>query len=158
MILTGAKNPQLRKKSQYVQTITPETQEVINKMKEILQEVGGVGLAAPQLNIHLRIIICYLKDKFYVFINPEIIKYSQKKIIMEEGCLSLPGIIGEVERPAGITLTFLNSQRKKIKIKTSGLLARIIQHEIDHLEGVLFVDKAKNIKVIKKIISRRRTS
>jgi peptide deformylase len=88
----------------------------------------------------------FAQNKFYAFINPEIIKSSKKSSFLEEGCLSLPNIYGEVERPEKIIFKAINSDGKKIKLKAFGLLARVIQHEIDHLDGILFIDKAKNIK------------
>ncbi len=85
--------------------------------------------------------------KFYVIFNPEIIKFSEEKIIMEEGCLSAPGIYGQVERSSEIILQGYDKNGRKIKIRASGLLARIFQHETDHLNGILFIDKAIDINV-----------
>jgi peptide deformylase len=144
-ILTGEKNPILRQKSIPVAHLTKEIHDLISQMKIIMEKNNGVGLAAPQIGHNLRIIICELDDKFYAFVNPEIIKISQKNVVMEEGCLSLPDTYGEVLRPDKIILRALNPDGKKIKLKAFGLLARVIQHEIDHLDGILFIDKAKNI-------------
>jgi len=144
-ILTGDKNPILRQKSQPVEHLTKEVRDLIIQMKKIMENNNGVGLAAPQINVSLRVIVCEVDNKFYAFINPEIIKSSKKASSIEEGCLSLPDIYGEVKRPERIILKAINSNGKKIKLKAFGLLARIIQHEIDHLNGILFIDKAKNI-------------
>lgn len=144
-IITGQNNPLLRQKSQEVSKITPEIRKLIQEMKEIMLKYDGVGLAAPQIGIPLRIIVCQLDNKFYSFINPKIIKFSKKTNIFEEGCLSLPSIYGEVERPEKITLEALDLYNKNIKIKAFGLLARIFQHEIDHLDGILFIDRAKKV-------------
>lgn len=144
-IITGEKNPILRQKSKPVEHLTKEVRDLIRQMKTTMEENKGVGLAAPQVNVSLRLIVCEVNNKFYAFINPEIIKYSKETSIMEEGCLSLPSIYGEVERPEKIILKAINPEGKKIKLKAFGLLARVIQHEIDHLDGILFIDKAKNI-------------
>ena len=144
-IITGEKNPNLRQLSKPVEHFTKEVRDLISQMKMIMENNNGVGLAAPQIGIPLRVITCELDDKFYVFINPEIIKTSKEAVAMEEGCLSLPNIYGEVIRPEKIILKAINADGKKIKLKAFGLLARVIQHEIDHLDGILFIDKAKNI-------------
>ena len=144
-ILTGEKNPILRQKSKFVEHLTKEVRDLIIQMKKIMENDNGVGLAAPQINASQRIIICNVDNKFYSFINPEIVKSSKETSSIEEGCLSLPNIYGEVERPEKIILKAIDSDGKKIKLKVFGLLARVIQHEIDHLDGILFIDKAKNI-------------
>jgi peptide deformylase len=144
-ILTGEKNPILRQKSEPMEHLTKESRDLIIQMKKIMEDNNGIGLAAPQINVSLRIIVCELDNKFYAFINPEIIKFSKKTSLLEEGCLSLPNIYGEVARPEKIILKATNPEGKKIKLKAFGLLARVIQHEIDHLDGILFIDKAKNI-------------
>jgi peptide deformylase len=152
-ILTGEKNPILRQKSQPVEHLTKEMRDLIIQMKKNMEDSKGVGLAAPQINVSLRVIVCEVDNKFYAFINPVIIKSSQETSSIEEGCLSLPNIYGKVERPEKIILKATNSEGKKIKLKAFGLLARVIQHEIDHLDGILFIDKAKNI--IKDTIQKR---
>jgi len=144
-ILTGEKNPILRQKSKPVEHLTKEVRDLIIQMKKIVEDNNGVGLAAPQINVSLRVIVCKVNNKFYAFINPEIIKSSKETSSIEEGCLSLSNIYGEVERPEKIILKATNSEGKKIKLKAFRLLARVIQHEIDHLDGILFIDKAKNI-------------
>ena len=125
--------------------INTNVRSLIEQMKEVVRQNNGVGLAAIQIGEPTRIIICEIDDKFYTFINPEIIKFFPETSVMEEGCLSLPNIYGEVERPKKISLKAINFDGKKIKMKAFGLLARVIQHELDHLDGVLFIDKAKNI-------------
>jgi peptide deformylase len=144
-ILIGKNNKTLIQKSLPVKHIDASVRSFIEKMKRVMKQNNGVGLAAIQLGEPMRIIVCEIDDKFYTFINPEIIKFSSNTSIAEEGCLSLPNIYGEVERPEKITLKAINFDGKKIKIKAYGLLARVIQHETDHLDGILFTDKAKNI-------------
>ncbi len=142
-----------------------EIGELIKKMRQIMRDNNGVGLSANQIGLNMRLFVAQLPKeplkrdennkiilppsesmKFYAVFNPEIIKFSAKKAILEEGCLSVPRIYGEVERPEKITLEGLDKNNKKIKIKAFGLLARIFQHETDHLNGILFIDKAKNLK------------
>jgi len=145
-LIIGENNRTLQQKSLSVKHIDSEARSLIEQMKEIMSQNNGVGLAAIQIGVPLRIIICQIDGKFYALINPEITKFFPETSIMEEGCLSLPNIYGEVERPEKITVKAINFDGKKIKLKAFGLLARVIQHEIDHLDGILFVDKAKNIK------------
>ena len=131
-----------------------ETAELVKQMRGIMTEAIGIGLSANQLGLDLRLFVAQLPqigadkthEKFYAIFNPEIIKFSEKKVVMEEGCLSVPGVYGLVERPEKITLVGQDRYSKKIKIKAWGLLARIFQHEVDHLNGVLFVDRTKNIR------------
>ena len=144
-----------------------EINELIKKMRETMTKAVGIGLSANQVGLNLRFFVAQISDKplkrdennkvimappelmkFYAIFNPEIIKFSEEKIVMEEGCLSVPGIYGLVERPARITLVGRDENNKKIKIKASGILARVFQHESDHLKGVLFIDKASNIHKI----------
>lgn len=162
-IQKGENNPILRKKSEEVADIkSPEIQGMILDMKETLQKVQGLGLAATQVGNPLRIFAIDKKaiesqKKSSIFgkitrrkipevcINPRVLKLSKEKELMEEGCLSLPGIWGTVERHTGVEIEALDEKGKKFKIKASGLLAQVFQHEIDHLEGILFIDKAVKI-------------
>ncbi len=144
-ILIGENNKTLRQRSLPVRHINADVRNLIEQMRKTMEENNGVGLAAIQIGEPTRIIVCEIDDKFYTFINPEIIKSFPETLVMEEGCLSLPGIYGEVERPKKISIKATNFEGKKIKMKAFGLLARVIQHEIDHLDGILFIDKATNI-------------
>jgi len=144
-ILIGENNQTLRQKSLPVRRINADVRSLIEQMRKVIKQNNGVGLAAIQIGEPTRIIVCEIDDKFYTFINPEIIKSFPETSAVEEGCLSLPNMYGEVERPKKISLKAINFDGKKIKIKAFGLLARVVQHEIDHLDGILFIDKAKNI-------------
>lgn len=141
-------NPLLREKTAEVK----ETQfgsagllELVKSMKETMKAAQGVGLAANQVGQDLRLFVAEVEGKFYVVANPRITKTSAKTVPMEEGCLSLPGVWGVVERPENAEVEGRNQFGKKIKIKARGLLARIFQHEIDHLDGILFIDKAEQL-------------
>lgn len=139
------KNPLLRQKTIEIHTITPNIKILIDDMIETLNDSGGVGLAAPQVNKNIRLIIVKHKDDDLVLLNPEIIKKSWRKNSDEEGCLSLPGVRGIVRRHSKITVQAKNKNFEDVEIIGKGMLARIFQHEIDHLDGVLFVDRAIKI-------------
>ncbi len=152
---TGKDNKILRTLAEPVERITPEIRELIRKMKKIMKTNNGVGLAAPQIGVQKQIFVAELLYEgeengiFYAVINPKITNISKEKERLEEGCLSLPKLYGEVERPKKIQVEYLNEMGKKKRLRASGLLARIFQHEIDHLNGDLFIDKVKEVKNIK---------
>lgn len=136
----------LREKSLLVKEITTEILNLIRDMAETMYTDSGVGLAAPQVGISKRIIIIdEEKEGLMVLVNPEIIK-SEGEIIDEEGCLSIPGIYSDVKRSSKVTVKALNENGDKIEITKEGLIARALQHEIDHLNGVLFIDKIGRMK------------
>lgn len=149
---TGPDNKILRTKSQKVTDFSdPELKKLISDMQETLQSIKeGVGLAAPQVgnNIRLFILSPEISKDHLVFINPTLNK-SFKKSLMEEGCLSLPRVYGNVRRSVSAKIEAFDENGKKFKIKASGLLAHAFQHETDHLDGVLFIDKAKEAWIIK---------
>ncbi|MGL4761462.1 MAG: peptide deformylase [Sarcina sp.] len=137
-------DPVLRKISKEVKEITQRTTILINDMIDTMYEAKGVGLAAPQVGILKRIIIVDAQDDFghRVFINPEIMENKGSQV-GPEGCLSVPGQQGEVERFDDIIVKALNEKGEQIILKASGFLARVIQHENDHLDGILFTDHLK---------------
>jgi len=140
-------NKILREKAVKVEKIDKEIKEVVKEMKKIMIQHNGVGLAANQVGKNLSIFVAYDNKKFYTFINPEIVKFFGKEKIMEEGCLSVPNVWGQIKRQEGVVVSYQDLFGKKKKLKAKGFLAQIIQHEIDHLNGVLFIDKA--IEVIR---------
>lgn len=131
----------------------PETQALMDNMIQTMHTVNGVGIAAPQVGVSKRIIVALIDEKPRVFINPEIVSMSFRKIDSEEGCLSVPGIFGIVKRARGVKVAALDRDGKRETVKTNGLSAVILQHEIDHLNGTLFIDKARNIDPISPISS-----
>ncbi len=145
--------PILRRKARKVSDFGPELQKLIDDMVETMRAAPGVGLAAPQVDVPLRVIVVEYGDeededkppKLYAVVNPEIIKTSEEKVMGTEGCLSIPGVAGDVERAEAVQVKGLNRQGRPIKIKAKGWLARVFQHETDHLEGVLFVDRAEKV-------------
>lgn len=150
-----------------------EINDLIKKMREAMNKAIGVGLSANQAGLNLRFFVAQIplnqfrevrppeinnpqylggrtSKKFYAIFNPRIIKFSNKKIVMEEGCLSVPGVYGKVERSERITLAGFDKNGRKIKIKAFGLLARVFQHETDHLNGILFTDRTEKVYKIPK--------
>lgn len=134
-------DPVLRKKNGKVEKMTPELKKLIADMTETMQKADGVGLAAPQIGVSKQIIIVRTEEGPSVFFNPKIIKKGKKSYIEEEGCLSLPGIVLKIKRAEKIELEALNDKLEKIRISAEGILARIFQHEIDHLNGILIIHK-----------------
>lgn len=120
-------------------------QALVSDMAETMLVKDGIGLAAPQVGHNLRLIVVNTKDGVMPMINPLITKKSLSKDWDEEGCLSVPNTFGDVKRPKKIRVKFLQADGSPKHIEAEGLLARVIQHEIDHLDGILFIDKAKKI-------------
>lgn len=136
----------LREKALGVDEITPKINKLIDDMIETMYASLGAGLAAPQIGISKRIIIIDGEDDgLLVLINPVLIK-KEGKVNEEEGCLSVPGIYSNVERYETVTVEGLDRNGEKIRIKKDGLMGKALQHEIDHLEGLLFIDRISKIK------------
>ena len=146
-------HPVLRRKAQEVKDFGPDLQTLIDDMIETMRVAPGVGLAAPQVNISQRVIVVEFGSeedpeapaKLFTVVNPEITRASTETLMGIEGCLSVPVFIGDVERSAAVTVKGLNRRGQPIKIKAENWLARIFQHEIDHVNGVLFLDRAERI-------------
>ncbi len=147
-------NPILRRKARKVSVFNKDLQTLIDDMVETLRDAPGVGLAAPQVAVQERVIVVeYAEDeededgpkKLYVVVNPEIVQASTETENGVEGCLSIPGLAGEVDRFRQVTVKGQNRRGQPTKIKAEGWLARIFQHEIDHLDGVLYVDRATRV-------------
>lgn len=134
----------LEKKAKRVKNpLDPEIQKLIKDMTNTLEEVDGAGLAAPQVGKSLRLCVIQCDGNLFTLINPKITSYSRDKEINEEGCLSFPGKFMPVKRSKKVKVRFLDEKGSEVKLKAEGLLARIIQHETDHLEGVLFIERVK---------------
>ena len=153
-------NELLRQKANRLINITGEDIKIANQMMDTMIKAPGVGLAANQVGILKQIITINFEDKEndkranYILFNPSIIEYSEEKVIMEEGCLSLPEQYADIERPKKIFLEYIDENEKNIKKEIDGYEARILQHEIDHLSGILFVDYLSSLKrniIIKKV-------
>ena len=140
-IVKGQDHLMLRTKAKKVPKVTKKIQELIKNMGETMVKADGVGLAAPQIGESLRICVVPINGKFVGLINPEITKKSTETNVDEEGCLSLPGIYLPIERSNEITVTFTDTKGKTHERKLEMFEARVTQHEVDHLDGVLIVDK-----------------
>lgn len=140
--IRGEDDEILRKKSREVEEIDEKLKQLIDDMVETMHKFDGLGLAAPQVGVLKRVIVIDLYDDkgVIVLINPEIKKQKGSQIV-EEGCLSFPNKFAKVERPEQVTVEGLNANGEKIKVTGKGLLAQALAHEIDHLNGELFVDK-----------------
>lgn len=134
----------LRKKAAEVSRFTPGLLQLLDDMAETLLEAEGAGLAAPQVGISKRVIVARDEDRILELINPVIV-FSKGNIIDIEGCLSLPGLWGEVPRAEYVQVTGLDRTGKEVRLEAQDFLARVLQHEIDHLEGILFVDRASHL-------------
>ena len=157
-------DPILREKSLPVEKVDSDLQKLLNEMLETMYVAPGIGLAAVQVGILKRLIVIDIskekeKKNPLFLINPEITFRSEKTSIYEEGCLSIPGHFAEIERPAECHIRFVDYSGKKKELKASGLLATCIQHEVDHLDGILFIDylsKLKKDMIVKKLIKHKK--
>jgi peptide deformylase len=143
----------LRNKARKVTDFGGDLQTLIDDMVETMREAPGVGLAAPQVGVPLKVIVVEFGDeedeeappKLFSLVNPEIVRASKDFLMGTEGCLSIPGFLGDVERSAHVLVKGQNRNGKPMRLKANGWLARIFQHEIDHLDGVLFIDRAERV-------------
>ena len=139
--------PILKKKAGKIQNAkSPEIQEFILDMLETMEKNNGVGLAAPQVGKSLRLCVISFGGKTYILINPKFKSKSWKKIVADEGCLSFPGLFMPIKRHKKVTLKAADRHGKKIVLKADGMLSRVLQHEIDHLDGIPFTKRKARIK------------
>ena len=157
-------DPLLKSISKPVDKINDEIKILINDMFETMYNAPGIGLAAVQIGIPLRVVVVDIskedEKKPHFFINPNIVWRSDKTSTYEEGCLSIPNQFAEIERPESCRVEYLDLNNKKKEIEASGLLSTCIQHEIDHLNGVLFIDylsKLKKNMIIKKVTKNNKS-
>ncbi len=143
-IETGTDNPILRQKTQKVPKVTKDILKLLKDMEDTLKDEGGLGIAANQVGHALRMCLAKFNGKINVLINVEITWRGEKTDIVEEGCLSLPGIDIKVERPTEITIKYLNEKGEEQERKLSDVDARIVQHEVDHLDNILISDYQKH--------------
>ena len=151
--IVSTPDPVLRRKAKKIAAVDKDVLALIDDMVETMRAAPGVGLAAPQIGVSQQIIVVEYGSeedeeapkKLYAVINPEIVSTSEEKIVGTEGCLSIPRIAGDVERHEKIVVKGMNRQGKLVKFKLSGWIARIFQHEIDHLDGILYTDRAQKV-------------
>jgi len=157
-------NKILRQKSSIVEKVDKDIQKLMDDMLETMYAAPGIGLAAIQVGVAKRIIVLDIAPKDsprnpMYFINPEIAQRSENHVTYEEGCLSVPGQFAEIDRPEKCHIKYLDYQGEKKEIKAEGMLATCIQHEMDHLEGILFIDYLSRLKksmIIKKLSKQKK--
>jgi len=157
-------DPILRKKCEPLEKVDTDTKKLMDDMLETMYAAPGIGLAAVQIGILKRLVVIDIsrdqekKDPIFL-INPEIINQSKQTSVYEEGCLSIPGQFAEIERPAECTLKYIDYNGKEKELKANGLLATCVQHEVDHLNGILFIDylsKLKKDMIIRKLVKKKK--
>lgn len=142
-------DPRLQQLARPVEQVDDAIRELVRDMAETMYDAPGIGLAATQVDVHLRVIVIDLsetRDALQVFINPEIVESGGEPTVHEEGCLSVPGIFENVERPGEIMVRALDAQGEPFTLRAQGLLAVCLQHEIDHLDGKVFVQHLSRLK------------
>ena len=147
-------HPVLRQRARKVNRFGSALKTLVEDMVETMRDAPGIGLAAPQVGVSERVIVVEVPEdeeiagsgQLHVFVNPEIVKSSREEVLGEEGCLSIPSLVGDVWRAEWITIKGQDADGKEIRLKAGGWLARAFQHEIDHLNGRLFVDMATEIR------------
>lgn len=155
-------NPVLKKKATPVATIDDRITSLMNDMLETMYEAPGIGLAAPQIGVLERIVVIDTsdeKDQPLKLVNPEITWLSEETEIAEEGCLSLPKQFADVKRPSRVRIRYLDEQGAQQESEADGLLGRCIQHELDHLDGILFTDHLSSLKrgmILRRLAKQRR--
>lgn len=136
--------PVLRQKCRRVSIINKKVKKLLTDMKEAMYQANGVGLAAPQVGVSKRVVVVDVGEGVWELINPEIVSHDGEELGVE-GCLSIPGVAGEVSRAVRVKVRALNRDGQQQLISAEGLGARALQHEIDHLDGILFIDRATKI-------------
>jgi len=146
-----APDPILKQKSKRVRTIDGSIHKLIGDMIETMHSAGGVGLAAPQLGTPLRVIVIGMPaQEDIALINPEIVRRTGERLV-DEGCLSVPGYIGQIKRAELVRAKGRDQNGREIRIRANGLLAEVLEHEIDHLNGVLYIDHLESMDKLRKI-------
>ena len=142
-------DPRLHQVAKPVKVVDDSIRELVQDMAQTMYEAPGIGLAATQVNVHKRVVVIDVseeKNELMVLINPEIVYAGQDKKIYEEGCLSVPGVYDDVERPATVTVKALDLNGEAFELQAEGILAVCVQHEIDHLNGKVFVQHLSLLK------------
>jgi len=159
-----APHPVLKAKAQPVETVDAELRQMMDDMLETMYDAPGIGLAAPQIGVGKRVIVFDIaKDDEpkapMAMANPELVRVSDEDAVYEEGCLSVPEHYAEVVRPARIRVRYLDREGVRQELEADGLLSTVIQHEMDHLEGILFIDHLSNLKrnmILRKLLKSRK--
>jgi len=146
-----APDPILKQKSKRVRTIDGSIHKLIGDMIETMHSAGGVGLAAPQVGVPWRVVVIGIPgEEDIVLINPEIVRRTGERLV-DEGCLSVPGYIGQIKRAELVRVKGRDQNGREVRIKANGLLAEVLEHEIDHLNGVLYINHLESMDKLRKI-------
>lgn len=140
----------LRRRAQPVRVVTREVQALIDQMFHTMRDAHGLGLAAPQVGMSRRLFVARLEDRQIVLVDPEVL-HQEGEEIATEACLSIPGLLGDVPRAQRVTVRGRNRRNRFVTIEATGLLARILLHEIDHLDGILFTDRVRDPKTLRRV-------
>lgn len=140
----------LRRRAKPVGKVTPEIQRLVDAMIATMHEYNGVGLAAPQVGVSKRVFVAEVEEKLHVLIDPQIIRRVGEEVATE-ACLSIPGVAADVPRATSVTVKGKSRRGRGVTVGASGLLARVFQHEIDHLDGVLFLDRVTDKSTIREV-------
>ncbi len=140
----------LRTKCPKVPKVDDSTRKLIDDMVDTMRDAPGIGLAAPQVGVLLRVIVAEVDDQLHALVNPEIIR-AEGEQVGDEGCLSIPGYAGEVKRFERVVVKAKNRAGKDVRVRGEGLLARCLQHEIDHIDGILFTDRLTSPESLRKV-------
>ena len=144
-------DPVLRQKAKQVNRISASVKKLIEDMVETMRSAKGVGLAAPQVGVPLRVIvICLPEEEPFALINPSVVKKKGEREV-DEGCLSVPGYVGKLKRAESVTVKGRDPTGKAVRIKADELLAQALEHEIDHTNGVLYIDRMDNLDDLRKV-------
>jgi peptide deformylase len=147
-----AENPTLRMKAKKVHRFDPSLQKLVDDMFETMHAANGAGLAAPQIDLSIRLFVAEYEDRRIVMVNPEIIK-AEGEVLGSEGCLSIPGYYGDnIRRAESVIVKGQDLRGKDIRVRAEGWLARVLQHEIDHLNGVLFLDRLDRPEDLREVL------
>jgi len=146
-----APDPVLREKGKRVRNIDGSVNRLVGDMIETLHAAKGVGLAAPQVGVSRRVIVIHLPEQEVItLINPQVVRRKGERVV-NEGCLSVPGYVGEITRSEAVTVKGRNREGQEIRIKAEKLLAQALEHEIDHINGILFVDHLESLDMLRKV-------
>ena len=149
--IVGYSHPVLRQKAKRVGNIDGSVQRLIDDMVETMHEIEGVGLAAPQVGVSLRVIVIELPgEETLALVNPQIVKRSGEREVVE-GCLSVPGYRGEIKRSVKVVAKGLDRHGREVRIKGEELMAQVLEHELDHLNGVLYIDHLESMDKLSKL-------
>jgi peptide deformylase len=148
--ISGVGDPMLRQKSKKVGKVDDAVRQLIDDLIATMRAAPGVGLAAPQIGVPLRVAVVEVEESLYTLVNPEIVEYSKDTQIGPEACLSIPGYWAEVERPMRVKVRALDRRGKRFTTTVEAFTARAFQHEIDHLDGILYIDRLPSLDLLRR--------